>query len=1501
MKKLTFLMLFIAWGLVANAQIARYIKTVATGTGTGLSWANAAGNADIQTMIDAVAADANKGTVYFAAGTYTPSATISIKDGVNMTGGYSADGSTRDLSQYQTILDGATNKRIIYATDANTTAAFTKITTIDGFIMQRGSSSYGSAAFITYGVVLQNCIIRNNNGSTYGAAIMAKRTLSLTNPAAGYNMSCALINCVIINNTSSNYCAGVWIDQDAHFSMINCIIANNKSTDATNGIGGLYVGANIRYSRMTNNIFYNNTSAVTATNRNNFYSATTNFAGTFSNYFSDATIPVGGVTGLGNKTSTDYVSPGFVNPTSFQGYTTNSTSITEINNSNWRLTSSSPLIGLGISTSNADLPYPYSTMASFGSTNKLYSSISTDVMGSTRVLNTNVEMGAYEYNPITITAATADAGMGSASGTTTVSKGSNVTLTATPTSGAYIFVNWTNGATVLSTNASYTFAATSTLTATANFLSFAAMTPTVTYARSANTIDVLVTNPTGYTGTITYNVLDGSDNVLATGVAKSAQASTLVYAASGLTANTSYTYKVVAVLDGSTNSQTATLNASTRKYKNGSIEVIDDFESGDLGWTGLSGGVVTSPFANPTSSGINISANVAKVSIASGQQNYSGILNSKEKIQVGPTAPYKYLHLKLKRTADNGGINLTFVARNDISQAQMEPTLISYAATMIDGTWYDYVFDLSTVDAADKTVFGFYIRPNKTTALTTASSISYIDDIYLSNSATISSANITATVNVTAGSGGTASASATYIVGDNVSLIATPNSGYRFVNWTLNTSGGAEQSTLSSYPFTVSGAKTLVANFVQQFAVAASASAGGSISSGAGTYDSGATATVVATPDAGYRFVNWTLNTSGGAEQSTLASYPFTVTGAKTLVANFVQQFAVAASASAGGSISSGAGTYDNGATATVVATPDAGYRFVNWTLNTSGGAEQSTLASYPFTVSGAKNLVANFASVAVSVPTGTSINATSLTNCTTCDVTVSGTNTVLTINDTKTINSVTATAGGKLDVAQPLIVSGAVVIEAGAKLNLSNTLSVTGDLTFKADESGSFSAKIGTGVTLDAASKVKFVKTMLDSKWYFMSFPCDVKISEITLVGGGSFVLGTDWFLKYYDGKKRADHGIGENWIAITKADLDANANLSLTANQGYIFGLKTAVDPAPHFQQLSFVLDKSIVQSAENAARPVPVKVWNAGAGTHAGWNLVGQPFLSRFVGAQVTGANAVTIPDATTGMTYTQPAMSAATFEPFSAYFIQAGADHDLSFAIEGRSLVPAAVTTDLSDRVELSITTSTGTDFTNLIMDSNNSTDYEIGQDLEKWLGTGTPKPQIYTQLNNINYAFNALPMNSVSNLRVGFYTKTAGSSIISAITSKVGSLSKLLLTDNGTSPATVTDLLTSNYTFDAAAGTDNTRFQITAQRVATDNILFGNDFTETGISIVNGKLTLANMSPSSTVRVYDAIGHMVINKIAIGNTMEIKVPVDGFYSINILNDNRSWSIKVLIKK
>jgi len=102
--------------------------------------------------------------------------------------------------------------------------------------------------------------------------------------------------------------------------------------------------------------------------------------------------------------------------------------------------------------------------------------------------------------------------------------------------------------------------------------------------------------------------------------------------------------------------------------------------------------------------------------------------------------------------------------------------------------------------------------------------------------------------------------------------------------------------------------------------------------------------------------VNWT---EGGGEVSTSASYTFTASADRALVANFTPRYTITTSANpvAGGN-TSGGGTYNSGASVTVSATANAGYVFVNWT---EGGGEVSTSASYTFTASADRALVANF------------------------------------------------------------------------------------------------------------------------------------------------------------------------------------------------------------------------------------------------------------------------------------------------------------------------------------------------------------------------------------------------------------------------------------------------------------------------------------------------------------------------------------------------------------
>lgn len=204
--------------------------------------------------------------------------------------------------------------------------------------------------------------------------------------------------------------------------------------------------------------------------------------------------------------------------------------------------------------------------------------------------------------------------------------------------------------------------------------------------------------------------------------------------------------------------------------------------------------------------------------------------------------------------------------------------------------------------------------------------------------------------------GGTTSGGGSVNDGDSVTLIATPNAGYTFVNWT---EAGVEVSKADSYTFTATGDRDLVANFTNGLVISSSASpAAGGNTSGGGAVAVGSSVTVVATANAGYVFADWT---EGGAQVSTSASYTFTATVSRTLVANFTlaPSYTVTTSSSpAAGGTTIGGGAYAGGSSATVIATPNAGYAFVNWTV---GGTQVGTSPSYTFTVTANRALVANF------------------------------------------------------------------------------------------------------------------------------------------------------------------------------------------------------------------------------------------------------------------------------------------------------------------------------------------------------------------------------------------------------------------------------------------------------------------------------------------------------------------------------------------------------------
>ena len=286
----------------------------------------------------------------------------------------------------------------------------------------------------------------------------------------------------------------------------------------------------------------------------------------------------------------------------------------------------------------------------------------------------------------------------------------------------------------------------------------------------------------------------------------------------------------------------------------------------------------------------------------------------------------------------------------------------------------------------------------------------------------------TAKFNVTAtAENGTVEGAGVYEQGAEATLTATPVEGYEFVNWTVE---GTEVSTENPYKFTVTADVALVANFQEVVNVVTkeekTTCVPGTLADGKVTHDlpccvivqeQGESTTALKsvapweapsksimtiTPKEGVTILKYVVNT----KNTTLGTYlgkseltnatktatsnglvTFTVTnGTEPVVMKFVSttikfheitftytvaggtepvKYTVTVKAENG--TVEGAGEYEEGAEATLTATANEGYEFVNWTVE---GTEVSTENPYMFNVTADVEVVANFKEAAVVEPT---------------------------------------------------------------------------------------------------------------------------------------------------------------------------------------------------------------------------------------------------------------------------------------------------------------------------------------------------------------------------------------------------------------------------------------------------------------------------------------------------------------------------------------------------
>jgi hypothetical protein len=406
-----------------------------------------------------------------------------------------------------------------------------------------------------------------------------------------------------------------------------------------------------------------------------------------------------------------------------------------------------------------------------------------------------------------------------------------------------------------------------------------------------------------------------------------------------------------------------------------------------------------------------------------------------------------------------------------ISVPASSPVTVNYGAatTITAGPSSGYSFKNWTVTGGSGVTFG---NPNSASTTVT-----------LTGGAATIQANFVPQYTLTLGAstGGTVTTPSTSPVivdqGASTSIVATPATGYSFVNWTVTTGTNVTIVNTNSASTTVTlgnGDATIQANFaLLQYVLTVNAGTGGG-ATGSATVSHGISAPISATANTGYAFVNWTVTSGSGVTFGNPNSASTTVTlsaGAATLRANFIPQYALTLSSTTGGSVTTPSTSpviVNQGAATVIVATSDPNNAFVGWTVTSGTGATFADPNSASTTVtlsSGNVTIRANFVAqytLTLSATTGGSVTTPSAS--------------------TVTVNAGAATGIAAAPGTGYAFVNWTVTAGSGATFGNANSASTTvtlgsGNVTIQANFIAQYTltlgASTGGSVTTPSASAV--------------------------------------------------------------------------------------------------------------------------------------------------------------------------------------------------------------------------------------------------------------------------------------------------------------------------------------------------------------------------------------------------------------------------------------------
>lgn len=341
-------------------------------------------------------------------------------------------------------------------------------------------------------------------------------------------------------------------------------------------------------------------------------------------------------------------------------------------------------------------------------------------------------------------------------------------------------------------------------------------------------------------------------------------------------------------------------------------------------------------------------------------------------------------------------------------------------------------------------------------------------------------------------------------------------------------------------------------------------------------------------------------------------------------------------------------------------------------------------------------------------------------------------------------------------------------------------------------------------------ADDVELKISLQTGRWHFISLPFDVNVSDIKVTDEAL------WVVRKYSGDDRA--ALKETtWQNMTEGTV-------LKAGEGYIF--HCAHD---NTSEVEFTFKPASKESGNklfaNEAVTYELTEYPSEFAHNASWNLVGNTYPA-YLDIRALGFNApVTLYDGSTYIAYS-PEDDALVLEPFQAFFVQrqdteggdaitlnpegrAHTEEDAAALEKERKKVPAAYNKPTRSLFNIHLTGEAGSDRARVVVNEEALMGYEKNRDASKFLSSEKEIPQIFVINDNLRMAIDERPL-AEGEIALGAYFGKSGDYTISLDTRDAEEYS-VLLVDHKT--GVTTDLTSGDYTFQADAATDQSRFTI----------------------------------------------------------------------------------------